>query len=199
VSITSNKRPKSVHSEARPRQVAIGPGDSLGYVLFFAALWGLGSGGANHLLRALLADSYQYDELLTGERREGEFGVFIDFLGEKLPAIPGEVIPLMLMSSLGYVANQRQNSDVVWLLRLCFSIIPAAFSLLALPALLFLYPKKARDSGKFMAEVTAEMQKQRRGEPARDPLSGRLIVPPRVLQFRLAPERLAAAAGSHGP
>jgi hypothetical protein len=45
--------------------------------------------------------------------------VYIDFFGEKLPSIPGEVIPLMLMSSMGYVANQHpQNPDVVWLLRL---------------------------------------------------------------------------------
>ena len=41
----------------------------------------------------------------------------------------------MLMSSLGYVPNRPQNPEVVWLLRLCFSIIPAAFSLLGLPVL----------------------------------------------------------------
>ena len=86
----------------------------------------------------ILADIYEYDELITGERREGEFGVYIDFFGEKvslpaslslslslsflkgalllhqLPSIPGEVIPLMLMSSMGYVANTHpQNESVV--------------------------------------------------------------------------------------
>eukprot|EP01052_Picozoa_sp_SAG31_P045329 SAG31_NODE_8230_length_1493_cov_1.398135_2_plen_223_part_01 len=94
---------------------------NIGLVLAFAMLWGFGVGGSNSILKSLLADAYQHDELVTGDRREASFGVFIDFLGEKMPATFGEVIPLMMMSALGYVANAPQNSGVVWLLRLCFS------------------------------------------------------------------------------
>ena len=36
----------------------------------------------------ILADIYEYDELITGERREGEFGVYIDFFGEKVSRSP---------------------------------------------------------------------------------------------------------------
>ena len=50
-----------------------------------------GNGGGSFILRAILADVYEYDQLLTGERREAEFGVYIDFFGEKLPSIPGRL------------------------------------------------------------------------------------------------------------
>ena len=88
----------------------------------------------------LLGVGWRSVQLITGERREGEFGVYMDFFGEKLPSIPGEVGPLMLMSSLGYVARQHpQNDDVIWLLRLCFSIVPAMTLALGIPVLLYVY------------------------------------------------------------
>eukprot|EP01047_Picozoa_sp_COSAG01_P017294 COSAG01_NODE_912_length_12786_cov_11.125621_8_plen_121_part_00 len=65
--------------------------DNVALGLVLGILWGIGNGGGVFLIRTILADVYEYDELVTGERREGEFGVYIDFFGEKLPSIPGEV------------------------------------------------------------------------------------------------------------
>lgn len=159
---------------------------------FLCVLWGIGNGGGSFILRAILADVYEYDQLLTGERREAEFGVYIDFFGEKLPSIPSEVVPLMLMSSLGYVANQHpQNADVVWLLRLCFSIIPALTGLLSLPILLWWYPVAARKDKQFLDEVQAGLTLHAAGEPARDPITGFEIKPAGDIQLACDPYRVA--------
>ena len=159
---------------------------------FLSVLWGIGNGGGSFILRAILADVYEYDQLLTGERREAEFGVYIDFFGEKLPSIPGEVVPLMLMSSLGYVANQHpQNEDVVWLLRLCFSIIPALTGLLSLPILLWWYPIAARKDKQFLDEVQAGLSLHKAGESARDPITGFEIKPAAHIQLACDPYRVA--------
>ena len=37
--------------------------------LALAILWGVGNGGGTFLLRSILADVYEYDQLITGERR----------------------------------------------------------------------------------------------------------------------------------
>ena len=155
-----------------------------------AILWGIGNGGATFIIRTILADIYEYDELITGERREGEFGVYIDFFGEKLPSIPGEVIPLMLMSSMGYVANLHpQNESVVWLLRLCFSIIPAVTGLAAIPVLLYMYPEAAKDDARFLDEVHAGLACHRKGQAARDPVTGQILLPPKQIQAACVQDR----------
>lgn len=162
-----------------------------------AILWGIGNGGATFIIRTILADIYEYDELITGERREGEFGVYIDFFGEKLPSIPGEVIPLMLMSSMGYVANLHpQNDSVVWLLRLCFSIIPAVTGLAAIPVLLYLYPEAAKDDAKFLDEVHAGLACHRKGQAARDPVTGQILLPPQQIQAVCDPYKIASKSGA---
>jgi GPH family glycoside/pentoside/hexuronide:cation symporter len=162
-----------------------------------AILWGIGNGGATFIIRTILADIYEYDELITGERREGEFGVYIDFFGEKLPSIPGEVIPLMLMSSMGYVANTHpQNDSVIWLLRLCFSIIPAITGLVAIPILLYMYPEAAKDDVKFLDEVHAGLARHRNGQEAVDPCTGRILLPPKQVQAACDPHKVAKEAGA---
>jgi GPH family glycoside/pentoside/hexuronide:cation symporter len=171
---------------------------------FFAILWGIGNGGATFIIRTILADIFEYDELITGERREGEFGVYIDFFGEKLPSIPGEVIPLMLMGSMGYVSNMHpQNDNVIWLLRLCFSIIPAVTGLIAIPVLVYLYPEAAKDDEKFLEEVHAGLARHRKGMDAVDPCTGCVLLPPKQVQalcdpYKIAASEAAAAAGAAG-
>ena len=160
--------------------------------LAIIVLWGLALGGHTFILRSMLADVYEYDTLVTGEKREGQFGVYIDFFGEKLPSIPGEVIPLMLMGSMGYVANQHpQNDEVIWVLRLCFSIVPALTGLLALPVLLCLYPDAAKDDKAFLEEVQAGLARHAKGLEARDPITGNVLPVPSTVHTSCDP-RVAA-------
>ena len=147
----------------------------------------------------MLADVYEYDQLLTGEKREGQFGVYIDFFGEKLPSIPGEVIPLMLMSSMGYVANQHpMNPDVIMLLRLCFSIIPAITAVLAIPILVYLYPEEAKDDENFLAEVQAGLERHAKGLEARDPITGNAVPVPGNIHASCDPYVIAQKAAGEG-
>jgi hypothetical protein len=89
-----------------------------------------------------------------------------------------QVVPLMLMSSLGYVANQHpQNSDVVWLLRLCFSIIPAVTTLISIPVLVCLYPKVAKQDEQFLETVQTGLAQHAQHKAVKDPLSDRILLP----------------------
>lgn len=46
----------------------------------------------------------------------------LDF-APKLAEIPGSVLPLLLLSRLGYVPNiDKQNDEVLWVIRLSFSV-----------------------------------------------------------------------------
>lgn len=67
-----------------------------------AGFLGLAYGG-NFLVNSLMADIVDYDEFLSGgDRREASYLMAIEFI-PKLMSIPGEVLPLMLLSFLGYV------------------------------------------------------------------------------------------------
>ena len=63
-------------------KVLVGPEDELGLgvSVLAAMLWGIGLGGAFHLYRSMLADVIDYDELISGQRREGQFSIFGDFI-----------------------------------------------------------------------------------------------------------------------
>jgi len=49
-------------------------------ILFLSALWGIGLGGTQVLYRSVLADIIDYDELITGQRREGQYTIFGSFI-----------------------------------------------------------------------------------------------------------------------
>lgn len=83
--------------------------------------------------------------------------------------------------------------------RLCFSIIPAATGLLAVPILLFLYPAAAKDDKKFLDEVQAGLARHRKGLAAVDPVTGKVLLPPAQLQAAVDPHAvLKGKSGSVG-
>merc|ERR1712232_396030 len=63
-------------------------------------IWGFALGGG-FVLQSLVADCVDYDEFLSGQRREAMYMMSVDFL-TKFMEIPGEVLPLLLMASYGY-------------------------------------------------------------------------------------------------
>jgi len=53
--------------------------DGIGYIIFCAVFWGLTYSGT-YLIRSLIADVIDYDELLTGSRREGQYQVYTKYI-----------------------------------------------------------------------------------------------------------------------
>lgn len=85
-----------------------------------------GSAAAWELLNpTLLADTIDYDELLSGQRREAMYMGLLTVLPAFID-IPAAVVPLNLMGNAGYVADKHpQNNAVVAVIIMCMVVIPA--------------------------------------------------------------------------
>eukprot|EP00750_Incisomonas_marina_P005029 INCI1358.1.p1 GENE.INCI1358.1~~INCI1358.1.p1 ORF type:complete len:523 (+),score=98.68 INCI1358.1:364-1932(+) len=163
-------------------KVLVGPEDELGLgvSVLAAMLWGIGLGGAFHLYRSMLADVIDYDELISGQRREGQFSIFGDFI-PKMVEVPSTIVPLLAMAAYGYQPGVVQNQEVVWTLRLCFSIVPGFFVFLGALALL-LYPKPAREGSKCLDAIHNGIVLHAAGKEAYDPIGKRMLAAPQVIR-----------------
>ncbi len=152
----------------------LGPGDEVLYgLLVFVS--GIGFGATLAIPSAIQADVIDYDELLTGERREGLY-IGLWSIAKKLAAAVGVGIGLALLGASGYVPNIRQSDSVVRTLRILYALVPclcnAAAILIALA-----YPI----NGNIHRQIRAAIQRRTNGESVRDPLApGRVIAPPAV-------------------
>ncbi len=149
----------------------VGPGD---YWPFAIILVFLGSTFSARLLLgpAIQADVIDYDELLTGKRREAQYGGLWSIM-TKFTVIPSMSIPLAVLASMGYAPNVEQSETVQWAIRAIFALAPAATALLALP-LAITYPIRESVHQRILEGIDLH----RRGEIATDPLTGARIAPP---------------------
>jgi GPH family glycoside/pentoside/hexuronide:cation symporter len=141
----------------------------LGFALFTAA--GFSFGGQILLTPSIQADVIDYDELHTGHRREAQYGALWALL-PKLVAIPGAAVPLAVLGSVGYVPGGEQTPEVVLVIRVLMALVPAAFSTLSLLIALGFPISRAVHE-----EIRAGIAAHARGEAARDPLTGALLLP----------------------
>ena len=139
-------------------------------VIFF--LIGVQSSTALVVLPSMGADVIDYDELLTGKRREAQFRAFWAIL-PKFVAIPGASIPLAILAWAGYVPNEVQSENVVFAIRAMIGLFPVAFNLVAIMILLR-YPI----SREIHEQIRIGINEHGRGEEATDPLTGRALPPP---------------------
>merc|ERR1712151_741014 len=153
-----------------------------GLAAVLAALWG-GVFSGFIFIRSILSDVVDYDEFLTGQRRESQYFMTLEFI-PKFFQVPAESIPLLLMAAFGFVRssdeeeNPEQPRAVVLLLSFCFSIVPAFFILLGAIALCW-YPQAARSEQAHVEVVDAIRKKHNKGPPAEDPwVPGRTLSPP---------------------
>jgi len=155
----------------------LGPGDATiyGILVFFS---GIGLGATIALPSAMQADVIDYDELLTGERREGQY-IGLWSLAKKLSAALGVGLSLSLLSYAGYTPNVEQSETVRMTLRVLYALIPSLFNLLGLGIALF-YPIHS----KAHQEILAAIQKRRAGETVQDPLSPKRILEGIMLERR---------------
>jgi GPH family glycoside/pentoside/hexuronide:cation symporter len=142
----------------------LGPGDIAlyGTLVFFS---GIGFGATLAIPSAIQADVIDYDELLTGERREGQY-IGLWSISKKLAAAIGIGAGLSLLGMAGYTPNVEQTEEVQFMLRLLYALIPSACNLLGLIVALA-YPI----NDKIHAEIRSAIVMRRAGLPFENPLT----------------------------
>ena len=76
------------------------------------------------------ADVIDYDELLTGRRREGLY-VGLWSIAKKLAAAVGVGAALLILGTAGYAPNAAQTDRVRWSLRVLYALVPCVCNLTA--------------------------------------------------------------------
>jgi GPH family glycoside/pentoside/hexuronide:cation symporter len=149
----------------------LGPGDASIYgVLVF--LSGIGLGATLALPSSIQADVIDYDELLTGERREGRY-IGLWSIAKKLAAAVGVGAGLSILGVAGYVPNARQPEEVLMALRVLYALVPSACNLVAL-FIALAYPI----SGPVHQRILDGIERRKNKEAVTDPLNpGAVILP----------------------
>lgn len=108
---------------------------------FYARALGIGVVSTGTLLcaLALLPDTMEYDRLVSGQSRDGTIsGVFT--LVEKIAGAIGPLVIGLLLQAMGLVAGRdpsiEQPEQALLAVKIGMSIVPAVFSLLAVPFLM---------------------------------------------------------------
>jgi GPH family glycoside/pentoside/hexuronide:cation symporter len=115
----------------------LGPGDTTAYAIL-VSLSGVGLGGTLALPSAMQADVIDYDELHSGQRREGQFlGVWS--IARKLAGAVGVGTALAALGAVGYVPNAEQSPEVVTTLRVLYALVPSLCNVAGI-ALALSYP-----------------------------------------------------------
>lgn len=148
----------------------LGEGD-IWYYAVLVGLAGAANGAAQFLGLAIQADVIDYDELLTGHRREAQYQSLWAIM-MKFTMIPSAAVPLAIMASLGYEPNVDQNETVKFTITALYGLAPAISSALALAVLLF-FPIS---EGKHRA-IQLAIEKLKRGNSVIDPLNGKEVTP----------------------
>lgn len=148
----------------------LGPGDVLiyGILVFFS---GIGFGATVAIPSAMQADVIDYDELLTGERREGQY-IGLWSITKKLAAALGIGIALPLLGATGYEPAGTQSEQVILMLRVLYALIPSLCNLLAL-LIVFAYPINSR----IHKEIRDAIADQKKGLRVEDPLNPGRVIP----------------------
>jgi GPH family glycoside/pentoside/hexuronide:cation symporter len=141
----------------------LGPGDAWIYGIL-VVISGIGFGATLAIPSAMQADVIDYDELLTGERREGAY-VGLWSISKKLAAALGVGSALSILGLSGYQPNADQPEAVVLALRLLYAMVPSLCNLVAL-GIALLYPITTT----VHADIRTAVEQRKRGEPAVDPL-----------------------------
>jgi GPH family glycoside/pentoside/hexuronide:cation symporter len=141
---------------------------------FLILIWAGSSFGVRLFLApAMQADVIDYDELLTGKRREAQYGALWAIM-TKFTVIPSASIPLSIIASLGFQPNVEQSETVRVAISAIFGLLPAATSLVAF-VIAFFFPIDEKMHRAIMTGIAAH----RRGETALDPLTGLQVEPAR--------------------
>jgi GPH family glycoside/pentoside/hexuronide:cation symporter len=108
----------------------LGPGDAVIYGIL-VILSGVGFGATLAIPSAIQADVIDYDEWLTGERREGQY-IGLWSISKKLAAAVGVGVGLSILGAAGYTPNVEQSEQVKFVLRTLYALVPSVCNLIAI-------------------------------------------------------------------
>jgi GPH family glycoside/pentoside/hexuronide:cation symporter len=141
----------------------LGPGDA-GLYGVLVVLSGVGLGATIAIPSSMQADVIDYDELLSGERREGQY-IGVWSIAKKLAAALGVGVALSVLGAAGYQPNVEQTPQVQLTLRVLYALVPCVCNLVAI-VIALAYPIDRRRHGEILAAVEA----RREGRAVTDPL-----------------------------
>jgi GPH family glycoside/pentoside/hexuronide:cation symporter len=141
----------------------LGPGDEIMYGAL-VLLSGIGFGATLAIPSSIQADVIDYDQLITGERREGQYtGIWS--LSKKIAAAAGVGIGLTLLGAAGYRPEVEQPERVVFTLRILYALVPCLCNAAAM-AIALSYPiTEDRHSA-----IRDAIMRKAEGERVEDPL-----------------------------
>lgn len=135
------------------------PPDQIGLILGINALGSISGGPLSALMAAMYADTADYAEWKTGRRATGlVFSASI--FAQKFGWGWGGAISLIMLNSVGFVANQTQTPETLRGLVHLMSLYPAAFGILAVLILVILYPLNETK----MTQISADLKNRREAE-----------------------------------
>lgn len=127
---------------------------------------GLSMGSFNILNGLFLSEIIDYDELLSGRRREGLYNA-ITTIPQRFMSVSGKAFPLLGLASLGYQPNVEQNMSVKIFLRSLIGLIPVC---MGIGSMLIMRNFPLSDSKH--KEVMEAITRRRDGEVVLDPVLG---------------------------
>ena len=98
-----------------------------------------------------MPDCVEYGEWKTGLRNDGFQYAFIS-LGNKIGMAIGTSVLAGVLGSMGYIANQQQNSAVVSVIKHSFTTIPGALWMVT-AAVLYFYRLNRKAYNKIVQEI----------------------------------------------
>ena len=141
----------------------LGPGDAVIYgILVF--LSGIGFGATLAIPSAIQADVIDYDELLTGERREGQY-IGLWSISKKFAAAIGVGAGLSILGMAGYTPNVEQSAQVQFALRTLYALVPSICNLVAI-FIAMAYPI----SSSIHKDIRSAIAQRKAGHPVTNPL-----------------------------
>lgn len=112
----------------------LGRGDTALFATL-VVLSGVGAIATVALAPSMQADAIDHDELVSGQRRDGQL-IGLWMIAEKLAAAAGVGLALPLLGAVGYQPNVEQTPAVLLTLRLLYVVVPCVCNALAFVVLL---------------------------------------------------------------
>ena len=141
----------------------LGPGDAAVYGVL-VVLSGIGFGATLAIPSAIQADVIDYDELLTGERREGQY-IGLWSISKKLAAALGIGAGLSILGLAGYTPNIEQSEQVRMTLRVLYALVPSLCNFIAI-LIAFRFPI----SSGIHRDILKGIEARKNGIPVPNPL-----------------------------
>ncbi|MCY3793202.1 MAG: MFS transporter, partial [Gammaproteobacteria bacterium] len=133
-----------------------GPGE-LAYLLAVTMGTGIGTGIGSVVGPSMQADVVDCDELDTGERKEGTYFAFWNFI-RKVAAGVTAVLTGLLLQAAGFVPNVEQSETTLMTIRLTYTVFPAVSLLVGALIFFFRFDLTETEHRRVRTELDARRQ-----------------------------------------